>query len=72
MEALEMNCVDLEIQKALKSTKREMIGIFEGNIDEGMLEASQSSGKIKDIPMVKELMERLISEFIVTKNRIKL
>ncbi len=72
MEALEMNCVDLELQKELKSTKREMLGIFEGNLDEGMLEASQSSGKINDIPTVKELMDRLISEFLETKNRIQL
>lgn len=72
MEALEMNCVDLEMQKELKSTKREMLGIFEGNLDEGMLEASQGSGKINDIPYVKELMERLVSEFLETKNRIKI
>ena len=72
MEALEMNCVDLELQKELKSTKREMLGIFEGNLEEGMLEASQSSGKINDIPTVRELMDRLISEFLETKNRIKL
>ncbi|MCW8849324.1 MAG: nitronate monooxygenase [Melioribacteraceae bacterium] len=72
MEALETNCVDLEIQKTLKSTKREKLGIFEGNLDEGMLEASQSSGKINDLPTVKELMERLISEFLDTKNKIKL
>lgn len=72
MEALEMNCVDLELQKELKSTKREMLGIFDGNLEEGMLEASQSSGKINDIPTVRELMDRLISEFLVTKNRIQL
>ena len=72
MEVLEMNCVDLELQKELKSTKREMKGIFEGNLDEGMLEASQGSGLINDLPKVQELMENLISEFNSTKNKIKI
>jgi len=60
---LEVNCADLETQKEFKNSKREMKGIFEGNLDEGMLEASQSSGLINDLPTVKELMNRIISEF---------
>ena len=72
MSKLELNCADLDSQKELKSVKREMLGIFEGNLDEGMLEASQSSGLIKDIPTVKELINRLILEFINTKESINL
>lgn len=69
---MELNCVDLESQKIFLNSKREMKGIFEGDLDGGMLEASQNSGLINDIPTVKVLMERLISEFEKSKNSIKL
>ena len=72
MNKLELNCADLDSQKELKNVKREMLGIFEGNLDEGMLEASQSSGLIRDIPTVQELMSRLIKEFTKTKKIINL
>ena len=68
MQQLENNCASFEEQKELKSTKREMKGIFEGNLEEGMLEASQSSGLINDIPTVEELMKRLIDEYQSAKN----
>lgn len=48
----------------LLGSKREMSGIFEGNEIEGMLEAGQCAGMIKDIPTVKEL-------FVKFKNEIK-
>lgn len=63
MQQIEEKCTSLEEQKELKSVKREMKGIFEGNLEEGMLEASQSSGLINDIPTVKELIHRLLSEY---------
>ena len=72
MENLERNCTNLDKQKELKSIKREMKGIFEGNLDEGMLEASQGSGLINNLPTVKVLMENLISEFKSTINRMKI
>jgi len=49
--------------KEILGQKRERLGIFEGDADEGMMEAGQGSGLIKDIPSVKELMSRLINEF---------
>lgn len=49
--------------KELLGSKREMMGIFEGNWDEGMFEAGQGIGLIKDIPSVKEVMDRLIKEY---------
>jgi enoyl-[acyl-carrier protein] reductase II len=67
---LELNGTDLEIQREFISTKREMKGIFQGNLEEGMLEASQSSGLIKDIPTVVNLMKRLISEYQSAKDSI--
>jgi len=63
MSKLEINCADLETQNELLGKKREMKGIFEGNLNEGMLEASQSSGLINDIPNVEQLMKRLIIEY---------
>ncbi|HEY7751810.1 MAG TPA: nitronate monooxygenase [Ignavibacteriaceae bacterium] len=48
--------------KELLGKKRERLGIFEGDEVEGEMEAGQGVGLIKDIPTVKELFERLISE----------
>jgi enoyl-[acyl-carrier protein] reductase II len=68
---LEQTCADIETQKELKSTKREMKGIFEGNLEEGMIEAGQGSGLINDIPTVSELMNRLIEEYNTTIERMR-
>lgn len=60
-----------EIQlRELLATKRERSGIFEGDLVEGELEAGQGVGLINDIPTVKELFDRLISEYEQTKNSI--
>lgn len=56
--------------RELLGSKREKAGIFDGDEVEGELEAGQSSGLIKDIPTVNELIARLISEFTNAKNRI--
>ena len=53
-----------EEMKELLGKKREMAGIFEGNIDEGELEMGQSSGLVKDILPVKDLITRLQKEFV--------
>ncbi len=69
---MEQNCIDLDIQRELLGSKREMRGIFEGNLDEGMLEASQSSGLIKDIPTVEELFNRIINEYNTAYKTLKI
>ncbi len=51
-----------ELLELLK-IKREKIGIFEGDVREGMLEAGQGSGLIKEILTVKDVFRKLISEF---------
>jgi enoyl-[acyl-carrier protein] reductase II len=43
--------------------KREMKGIFEGDVDEGELEMGQSSGLVKNIKSVKEIIADLVSEY---------
>ena len=43
--------------------KREKLGIFEGDTQEGMLEAGQSAGLVNEILSVEEVFEKLIGEF---------
>lgn len=45
-------------------------GIFEGDIDNGELEIGQIASAVKEILPVSEVMERLIKEFEVAKERI--
>ncbi len=59
----ELNCESLDELKEFVNTKRERKGIFEGDLEEGMIEASQSSGLINDIPTVAELMARFTAEY---------
>ena len=57
--------------KALLGEKREFRGIFEGDVDHGLIEAGQGSAQINDIPKVSELLGRLILEYDTALNRIK-
>jgi enoyl-[acyl-carrier protein] reductase II len=57
--------------KELLGSKRERLGIFEGDELEGEMEAGQSSGLVNDIPTVKELFERLLNELDLAHKRIK-
>jgi enoyl-[acyl-carrier protein] reductase II len=41
---------------------RAMKGIYEGDLEEGILYAGQAVGGISDIPTVKELIERVVAE----------
>ncbi len=59
----ELNCEEDEKIKSLLSTKREMKGIFEGDLEEGMIEAGQSSCLINDLPNVETLMKQLIKSY---------
>ena len=55
--------------KELLGTKRERLGIFEGDLTEGELEAGQGSGLIKEILTVKELFKNLIKEITEASKR---
>jgi enoyl-[acyl-carrier protein] reductase II len=55
--------------KELLGSKRERLGIFEGNEIEGELEAGQSSGLVKEILSVKELFAKLIREISEAQKR---
>lgn len=62
---------DEEQLKVLLGEKRARLGIFEGDLDNGELEAGQSSGLINDILTVEEVMKNLISEFDETLEQLK-
>ncbi len=49
--------------RELMGNKREKMGIFDGDLDEGQLEAGQGAGLIRSIPPVSELMIQLIDEY---------
>jgi len=55
--------------KELLGSKRERLGIFEGDVIEGELEAGQSSGLVKEILTVKEFFQKLLKEVSEAKQR---
>jgi len=55
--------------KELLGNKRERLGIFEGDENEGELEAGQSSGLVKEILTVKKLFAKLLSEISKAQKR---
>ncbi len=54
----------------LLGQKREMMGIFEGNIEEGELEAGQSAGLVREILPAGEVVRRLMEEYYRVKERL--
>jgi enoyl-[acyl-carrier protein] reductase II len=59
----EKNCADEQKLKEIWGEKRERLGIFEGDTEEGALEAGQSAGLIKEILPVKRVFEKLLEDF---------
>jgi enoyl-[acyl-carrier protein] reductase II len=57
--------------RELLGAKRERAGIFEGDLNEGELEAGQGVGLINDIPTVKHLFKRLLNEYEEANGKIK-
>lgn len=62
IEAEKRGATEEELKELLGS-KRERMGIFEGDEKEGLMEAGQGLGLIKNIPSVKDLFEQLLNEF---------
>ena len=58
-----------EEMEELLGSKREMLGIFEGNVDEGMFEAGQSAGLVRDTPHAAEIVRRLMDGYYSTCER---
>jgi enoyl-[acyl-carrier protein] reductase II len=59
---LENSGASIEELKNLLGSKRERLGIFEGDNTEGMMEAGQGSGLIKEIILVQDLFNKLLNE----------
>jgi enoyl-[acyl-carrier protein] reductase II len=57
--------------KKLLGSKRERLGIFEGDESQGMLEAGQGAGLISEIISVEKLFLKIISEYESTINKLK-
>jgi enoyl-[acyl-carrier protein] reductase II len=56
---------------ALLGDKRERAGIFEGNLEEGMFEAGQGAGLVRDIPPAAEVVRRMMHEYYTTRARLE-
>jgi enoyl-[acyl-carrier protein] reductase II len=54
---------DAEELKALMGRGRARLGIFEGDLDNGMLEIGQINSAIKQIEPVKTIIDRILSEY---------
>jgi len=66
----ERNGASREELEALLGSSRERMGIFEGNIDEGEMEAGQSSGLVKEILPAAEVVRRMMAEYDAAKRRL--
>jgi enoyl-[acyl-carrier protein] reductase II len=60
-----------EEELELLGHKREMQGIFEGNLEEGELEMGQSSGMVKEILSCEQVVQQLLMEFEHTEKELK-
>jgi enoyl-[acyl-carrier protein] reductase II len=60
---------DVKLMELLGS-KREKLGIFEGDENQGELEAGQSSGLVREILTVKELFDKFLLDIAQAKKRI--
>lgn len=67
----ELNGWNEDQLKELLGSKRERLGIFEGDETEGEMEAGQGVGLIMDIPNVKDLFGRLLSEYNLALQKLK-
>ncbi len=67
----ELNGAKEDELKQLLGFKRERLGIFDGDLKQGMLEAGQGAGLVKEILPVKELFAKFIEEYDFVMERIK-
>lgn len=65
----ERNGASREQLEELLGRKRERMGIFEGNMEEGEFEAGQSSGLVREILPAAEVVRRTMEEYYAVKER---
>lgn len=68
----EANGATMEELNALLGSKREKMGIFEGNWEEGEFEAGQSSGLVHEILPAAEVVRLVTREYLETIKRLKI
>jgi enoyl-[acyl-carrier protein] reductase II len=56
--------------ESLLGRGREMLGIFEGNVEEGEFEAGQSSGLVKEILPAGEVVRRMMEQYHAVVHRL--
>ena len=66
----ELAGADAERLKTLLGKKKEMLGMFEGDFENGMMEAGQSSGLVNDLLSVDEYFEKVINEINLSVKKI--
>ncbi|MBN1448580.1 MAG: nitronate monooxygenase [Bacteroidetes bacterium] len=59
----EAQCANEDELRELLGSKREMQGMFEGDLEEGEFEAGQSSGLVRDIRSAAAVLTRLLTEY---------
>jgi len=62
-DSKEKSGASVEEMRELLGSKREMNGIFNGDLEEGELEMGQSSGLVKDIKSVKDVVNELLKQY---------
>jgi enoyl-[acyl-carrier protein] reductase II len=67
---MENSGASAEELRALLGAKRERLGIFEGDNLEGMMEAGQGAGLIKNIISVKDLFAELIEDYETSRKKL--
>lgn len=62
--------VTVDQLKVLKGTGRPKRGMFEGDVEQGMLEVGQVCAQFKEIQSVHEIIEELMNEYYCAKEKI--
>lgn len=62
---------DVNELKALLGQKRERLGIFEGDENQGMMEAGQGVGLINELISVESLFQKLVGEYDETTEKMR-
>ncbi len=70
IEELEKRCADVEELKKIIGEHAAKRGIFDGDVENGEIEAGQIAGLIEDIPAVSEVFQNLIKEYKETVGRL--
>jgi enoyl-[acyl-carrier protein] reductase II len=69
VQQAEREGADAAAMVALLGEKRERKGIFEGDLQEGMFEAGQGSGLVREILPAGEVVRRIMAEYHAVRSQ---